>query len=56
VRTPPLSQEAHHHRFSITSIIELVLIVVLVVIVGYLYVDRLSLPKRLLAKPVKQSN
>jgi TolB-like protein/thioredoxin-like negative regulator of GroEL len=45
VRTPPLSQEAHHHHFSITSIVEFVLIVVLVVIVGYLYVDRLSLQK-----------
>jgi hypothetical protein len=45
VRTPPLSQEAHHHHFSITSIVEFVLIVVLVVIVGYLYVDRLSLQR-----------
>ena len=47
VRTQPLSPEAHHHRFSITSIVEFVLIVVLVVTVGYLYVDRLSLQKRM---------
>ena len=45
VRTKPISPEAHHHRFSITSIVEFVLIVVLVVTVGYLYVDRLSLQK-----------
>jgi adenylate cyclase len=47
MRTPPLSQEAHHHRFSITSIVEFVLIVVLVVTVGYLYLERLSLQERL---------
>ena len=45
VRTQPISPEAHHHRFSITSIVEFVLIVALVVTVGYLYVDRLSLQK-----------
>jgi TolB-like protein/Flp pilus assembly protein TadD len=47
VRTPPLSPGERHH-FSITSIVEFVLIVLLVVTVGYLYVDRLSLQKRLL--------
>ena len=36
VRTQPISQDAHRHRFSITSIVEFVLIVVLVVTVGYL--------------------
>ena len=41
-RTQPISPEAHH-RFSIASIAEFVLICVLVVTVGYLYVDRLSL-------------
>jgi TolB-like protein/Tfp pilus assembly protein PilF len=45
VRTQPISPEVHHHRFSITSIVEFVLIVVLVVTVGYLYVDRLSLQR-----------
>jgi adenylate cyclase len=45
VRTQPISPEVHH-RFSITSILELVLICVLVATVGYLYVDRLSLQKR----------
>jgi adenylate cyclase len=43
-RTQPISPEAHH-RFSIASIAEFVLICVLVVTVGYLYVDRLSLQK-----------
>ena len=46
VRTPPISPEAHH-RFSVTSIVEFVLICILVATVGYLYVDRLSLQKRL---------
>jgi TolB-like protein/thioredoxin-like negative regulator of GroEL len=45
VRTPPLSPGEHHHRFSITSIVEFVLICVLVATVGYLYVERLSLQK-----------
>jgi TolB-like protein len=45
VRTEPISPEVHH-RFSITSIVEIVLICVLVVTVGFLYVDRLSLQKR----------
>src|SRR5210317_1545626 len=44
VRTPPISPESRH-RFSITSIVEFVLIVVLVTTVGYLYVDRLSLQR-----------
>jgi adenylate cyclase len=44
VRTQPISPEAHH-RFSIASIAEFVLILVLVVTVGFLYVDRLSLQK-----------
>jgi adenylate cyclase len=47
VRTEPISPEAHHHRFSITSVVEFVLICILVATVGYLYVDRLSLQKRL---------
>jgi TolB-like protein len=42
----PFPPEAHH-RFSIASIIEFVLICVLVITVGYLYVDRLSLQNRL---------
>jgi hypothetical protein len=44
VRTPPLSPGEHHH-FSIARVAEFVLIGVLVVTVGYLYVDRLSLQK-----------
>jgi TolB-like protein len=46
VRTEPISPEAHH-RFSIISIVEFVLIVVLVVTVGYLYVEKLSLQSRI---------
>jgi len=46
VRTQPLSPNTHH-RFSITSIVEFAVICVLVVTVGYLYVDRLSLQKKL---------
>jgi TolB-like protein/Tfp pilus assembly protein PilF len=46
VRTQSISPEVQH-RFSISSIAEFVLIGVLVVTVGYLYVDRLSLRKRL---------
>jgi adenylate cyclase len=48
VRTPPISPAAHH--FSIASIVEFALIVVLVVTVGYLYVERLSLQKRLIER------
>jgi TolB-like protein/Tfp pilus assembly protein PilF len=55
VRTPPLSPGEHHHRFSITSIVEFVLIVVLVATVGYLYVDRLSLQKRLVESESAES-
>ena len=44
MRTEPISPEAHH-RFPIASIVEFVVICVLVVTVGYLYVDRLSLQK-----------
>ena len=46
-RTEPLAPENHPHRFSIAAIVEFVLIVALVVVVGGLYVDRLSLQKRL---------
>jgi len=46
VRTEPISPEARH-RFSFVSIAEFALICLLVVTVGYLYVDRLSLQKRL---------
>tara|TARA_R110001599_G_C12277316_1_gene663092 strand:- start:13031 stop:14884 length:1854 start_codon:yes stop_codon:yes gene_type:complete len=46
VRTHPVSMEAHP-RFSIATIIEFFLIGVLVITVGYLYVDRISLQKRL---------
>jgi TolB-like protein/Tfp pilus assembly protein PilF len=44
VRTEPMSPEARHH-FSITSIVEFAVICILVVTVGYLYLDRLSLQK-----------
>jgi TolB-like protein/Tfp pilus assembly protein PilF len=46
VRTEPISPYARH-RFSFVSIAEFVLICFLVVIVGYLYVERLSLQKKL---------
>jgi len=46
VRTEPISPHARH-RFSFVSIAEFVLICGLVVTVGYLYVERLSLQKRL---------
>jgi hypothetical protein len=46
VRTPPLSPGERHH-FSIARTAEFVLIGVLVATVGYLYVERLSLQKRL---------
>ena len=46
VRTEPISPHVRH-RFSFISIAEFVLICILVVIVGYLFVDRLSLQKRL---------
>jgi TolB-like protein len=47
VRTEPLTNTAHPHRFSLTAIVEFVLIVALVVVVGGLYVDRLALQQRL---------
>lgn len=46
VRTEPVSLNAHH-QLSITSIVEFLVICMLVAIVGYLYVDRLSLQKGL---------
>jgi adenylate cyclase len=48
VRTEPISPEVHQ-RFPITSIVEFTVICVLLVTVGYLYVDRLSLQSRLVA-------
>ena len=53
VRTEPISVEAKH-RFSITSIVEFVVICVLVVTVGYLYVERLSLQKMLVEPVAKE--
>jgi TolB-like protein/Flp pilus assembly protein TadD len=47
VRTEPMSPEARHH-FSITSVVEFAVICILVVTVGYLYLDRLSLQKGML--------
>ena len=47
VRTEPLSPEGHPHRLNVPAIVEFVLIVALVVVVGGLYLDRLSLQKRL---------
>jgi TolB-like protein/Flp pilus assembly protein TadD len=47
VRTEPFAPEAHHHSFSISSVVEFVLICILVATVGYLYLDRLSLQERL---------
>jgi adenylate cyclase len=44
VRSEPISPDTNHH-FSIVSTAEFVLICVLVIVVGYLYVDRLSLKK-----------
>ena len=45
-RTEPMPSVSNH-RFSVISIAEFVLICALVVAVGYLYVDRLSLQKRI---------
>jgi TolB-like protein len=47
VRTEPLSPEGHHHRLNVPAIVEFVLILALVVAVGGLYIDRLSLQQRL---------
>ncbi|MEJ2472021.1 MAG: hypothetical protein P8Y96_13040 [Desulfuromonadales bacterium] len=55
VRTQPMSSEAHH-RLSITAIIEFSLICVLVITVGYLYVDRLSLRERFIDLESSVSN
>ncbi len=46
VRTEPLSPGGQH-RLNLPAIVEFLFICVLVVTVGYLYVDRLSLQKRL---------
>ena len=56
VRTPPLSQEAYHHHFSIARIAEFVLIGVLVATVGYLYVERLSLQKGMMKPESAESS
>ena len=45
VRTEALSPAGHHHRLNVPAIVEFLLICLLVVTVGYLYVDRLSLQK-----------
>jgi TolB-like protein/Tfp pilus assembly protein PilF len=47
VRTEPLAPVGRQHRFSIAAIVEFVLIVALVIAVGGLYVDRLSMQKEL---------
>jgi TolB-like protein len=47
VRTEPLSPEDHPHRLNLPAIVEFLLILALVAAVGGLYVDRLSLQKRL---------
>jgi len=47
VRTEPLSPEDHPHRLNLPAIVEFLVIVALVAAVGGLYVDRLSLQKRL---------
>jgi len=57
VRTEPLSPAGHPHRLNVPAIVEFVLIVALVVAVGGLYVDRLSLQKRLVeAESAVQAN
>ncbi len=48
VRTAPLSPQTTSHRLNLPAIVEFVLICILVITVGYLYVDRLSLKKRLI--------
>ena len=56
-RTEPLSPEDHPHHLNIAAIVEFVLIVALVVAVGSLYVDRLSLQKQLMdAESAVQGN
>jgi TolB-like protein/Tfp pilus assembly protein PilF len=53
VRSEPISPGTHH-RFSFVSVAEFVLICVLVVTVGYLYVDRLSLQERLVGPEIAE--
>jgi TolB-like protein len=55
VRTPPISPEIQL-RFSVTSIVEFVVICILVAMVGYLYVDRLSLQERLVEPVVREES
>ena len=47
VRTEPLSPASHHHSLTIAATVEFALILALVVAVGSLYVERLSLQKSL---------
>jgi adenylate cyclase len=55
VRTEPIPPGSRHH-FSFISIAEFVLICVLVVTVGYLYVDRLSLLERLVEPEIAEQS
>jgi TolB-like protein len=55
VRTEPIPAGSRH-RFSFVSIAEFVLICLLVVTVGYLYVDRLSLQKRLVEPEIAEED
>ena len=55
VRTEPIPAGSRH-RFSFVSIAEFVLICLLVVTVGYLYVDRLSLQKRLVEPVIAEED
>ena len=48
VRTAPLSPLYQQHRLTVAAIVEFVVICGLVVTVGYLYLDRLSLKQRLI--------
>jgi TolB-like protein len=52
MRTEPLPPSSHPRRLRVAAIVEFALICVLVVTVGYLYMDRLSLQKRLLEPEV----
>src|SRR5210317_821279 len=47
VRTEPLPPTSHHHSLTIAATVEFALILALVVAVGSLYVERLSLYKSL---------
>jgi len=53
VRTEPIPADAHH-RLNLPAIVEFVLICLLVVTVGYLYVDRLSLQTRLVEPEIAE--